>query len=218
MPVRRAATLFFALLAVAVLWQQGFLDIPSGDSGPSPVERKPAQQRTVADTILLGARDEVKKGVRYDASYQVIAYPGGDVPPDRGACTDVVIRAFRDAGFDLQQLIHEDMKEHFSLYPQSYGLVRPDKNIDHRRVRNQMRYFERFGKSLTLEVDGRSGEWQWGDVVYWRFSDGQLHCGIISDRTSRRGIPLVIHNGSVTREEDCLTDWEIIGHYRYPAD
>ena len=96
------------------------------------------EERTVPDLILLGARQEVKNGTRYDASYEVISYPGGDVPSDRGACTDVVIRAFRNAGIDLQQLIHEDMKKNFHLYPQKWGLECPDANIDHRRVPNQV--------------------------------------------------------------------------------
>ncbi|MDW7650691.1 MAG: DUF1287 domain-containing protein [Bacillota bacterium] len=181
------------------------------------MEEKSPQELTTADLILLGARREVKDRVTYDAAYAVISYPGGDVPADRGACTDVVIRALRHAGIDLQERIHEDMKDHFELYPQNWGLGAPDSNIDHRRVPNQMRYFERFGQALTLDVRGHTDQWQWGDIVYWRFPDGRLHCGVISDRKNRKGIPLVIHNGGITREEDCLLRWEIIGHYRYPA-
>lgn len=204
----------------AVLWLLLMLTqaacVSGVPDGPSPVEQIPADELTIPDLILLGAREEVRRGVRYDASYVAIDYPGGDVPRDRGACTDVVVRAFRNAGIDLQQLIHEDMAEHFDLYPQLWGLSGPDPNIDHRRVPNQMTFFERHGTALTLAVEGRLDEWRWGDVVYWRFGDGREHCGIISDRTNRRGIPLVIHNAGVTREEDCLTRWEITGHYRYP--
>jgi uncharacterized protein YijF (DUF1287 family) len=185
---------------------------------PSTVERKPVAKRTSADLILLGARSEVRNRVLYNASYQAIAYPGGDVHPDQGACTDVVVRAFRNAGVDLQQLIHEDMIENFHLYPTNYGLEKPDPNIDHRRVRNQMCFFDRFAQSLTLSVEGQLDQWQWGDVVYWRFPKGRLHCGIISDKTNRNGIPLVIHNGSVTKEVDCLMNWEIIGHYRFATE
>jgi hypothetical protein len=76
---------------------------------PSPVEKIPEEELEAADLILLGARREVKNRTYYDASYAAISYPGGDVSSDRGACTDVVIRAFRNAGIDLQQLIHEDM-------------------------------------------------------------------------------------------------------------
>ena len=183
--------------------------------GESPVERIPENQLTTPDLILLGARNEVINGTSYDASYAVIAYPNGDVSAEVGACTDVVIRALRNAGIDLQQLIHEDMLEDFAIYPQNWGLSDPDPNIDHRRIPNQMKYLDRYGVSLTTEVEGHIEEWQWGDIVYWRFPDGSLHAGIISDLTTRQGIPLVIHNSSVTREENCLERWEIIGHYRY---
>jgi uncharacterized protein YijF (DUF1287 family) len=183
---------------------------------PSPVEAIPVEDRVEADWIVIGAREEVVKGTRYDASYQSISYPGGDVSPDRGACTDVVIRALRRADIDLQQLIHEDMTYNFAVYPQKWGLIRPDPNIDHRRVPNQMTFFQRHGLSLTCEVEGHLDEWQWGDIVYWRFNNGEEHCGVISDRKHRSGRPLVIHNAGIAVEEDCLERWEIIGHFRYP--
>ncbi|MGI5880756.1 MAG: DUF1287 domain-containing protein [Syntrophomonadaceae bacterium] len=213
------------ILAVAFLsgiqyWHSGFFP-PIFDKisrqpsvTPSPVEMIPPEKRTVKDLILLGARQEVYNGTIYDASYQVIAYPQGDVSPERGACTDVIIRAYRNAGIDLQQLIHEDIKQHFSLYPDNWGLSAPDPNIDHRRVPNQMTYMQRHSLELTTEV-ADIDEWQWGDAVYWRFANGDQHCGIISDRTNRRGIPLVIHNAGLAREEDCLQRWQIIGHFRY---
>lgn len=186
--------------------------------GLSPVEKTPPAERTIYDLILLGAREEAKKKTRYDAAYQAISYPEGDVDPERGACTDVIIRALRFAGYDLQLLIHEDMSENFALYPELWGLSGPDPNIDHRRTQNQMLFFERFGEKLTLEVSGADlSQWRHGDFVYWRFPDGQQHTGVISDRTNGRGIPLVIHNSRIAREEDCLLRWEIIGHYRFPA-
>jgi uncharacterized protein YijF (DUF1287 family) len=191
---------------------------PSEFFGESPVEAIPEEERQLPDLILLGARQEVKQGTRYDASYMRIDYPGGDVSSDRGACTDVVIRAFRNAGIDLQQLIHEDMKKDFKSYPHKWGLTKPDTNIDHRRVPNQIQFFKTYGESLTLEVEGHLEDWKWGDVVYWRFSDGRDHCGVISDRTNRKGIPLVIHNAGLAREENSLLRWKIIGHYRYPGD
>lgn len=184
---------------------------------PSPVEEIPEGERTTADLILLGARQEAVNKTSYDAAYATISYPGGDVPPDRGACTDVIVRAFRHAGLDLQQLIHEDMEKNFSLYPQRWGLKCPDSNIDHRRVPNQAFFFTRHGMQLTLEVEGHFDEWQWGDVVCWRFANGRDHCGIISDRTKSDGLPLVIHNAGQAKEEDCLLRWEITGHFRYPA-
>lgn len=184
---------------------------------PSPVENIPPATRGISELILLGAREEVKRKTHYDAAYQAISYPGGDVDPALGACTDVIIRALRAAGFDLQELIHVDMRDNFDLYPQLWGLNGPDPNIDHRRTQNQMFYFERFGEKLTLEVaEADLAQWKHGDFVYWRFPNGQQHTGVISDRTNERGIPLVIHNSSIAREEDCLLRWEIIGHYRFP--
>jgi uncharacterized protein YijF (DUF1287 family) len=144
-------------------------------------------------------------------------YPGGDVDPGRGACTDVVIRAFRNAGIDLQQLIHEDMQSHFELYPQNWGLNEPDSNIDHRRVPNQATFLKRHGQALSLDPVRNPGDWKWGDVVYWRFPNGDEHCGIVSDRVSNNGIPLVIHNAGICTEENALLRWEITGHYRYPT-
>ncbi len=195
-----------------------FRGLFSEESSYSPVEQIPEEELTLPDFILLGARSEVTNGTRYDAAYVSINYPGGDVEPDAGACTDVVVRAYRHAGIDLQQLIHEDMRENFHLYPNNWGLNTPDTNIDHRRVPNQMLFFERFGTALMLQVEGCLPEWQWGDVVYWRFADGREHCGIISDRTGRDGVPLVIHNAGIAREENRLQRWEIIGHFRYPGE
>ncbi|NLB18507.1 MAG: DUF1287 domain-containing protein, partial [Syntrophomonadaceae bacterium] len=184
--------LFLVAIALGLLagWffsdrESGFHQLlPQEHIGPSPVEAIPKDELKTEDLILLGARQEAKQRIRYDASYASIDYPGGDVAPDRGACTDVVIRAFRNAGIDLQQLIHEDMKADFASYPSKWGLNSPDSNIDHRRVPNQIQYFKTHGKSLTLEVEGHLEEWKWGDVVYWRFPDGRDHCGIISDRTT----------------------------------
>jgi len=219
------AAALLAVLSLILVWEihrdaGKLLDLPGiveDRLPPSPVETIPASQRAAADWIVIGAREEVKKGTRYDASYQVISYPGGDVSPDRGACTDVVIRALRWAGLDLQQLIHEDMAENFALYPQNWGLTGPDPNIDHRRVPNQMTFFQRHGLSLTCQVEDHLDEWQWGDIVYWRFDNGEEHCGVISDRKNPSGRPLVIHNAGIAVEEDCLERWEITGHFRYPV-
>lgn len=191
----------------------------SGFGKASPSEKIPPSERSISDCILLGAREEVGKKTRYDASYQAMDYPGGDVDPSRGACTDMIIRALRAAGYDLQELIHEDMCRNFDLYPQLWGLKGPDPNIDHRRTQNQIFFFERFGESLTLEVTERDlHQWRRGDFVYWSFPGGEQHTGVISDLANKEGVPLVIHNNSVAREEDCLLRWEIIGHYRFPGD
>ena len=186
---------------------------------PSPVEKMPVEERNLPDLILLGAREEVKRKTCYDAAYRVLDYPGGDVNPAYGACTDVIVRALRRAGFDLQELIHEDMCDNFALYPQLWGAKGPDPSIDHRRTQNQMFFFERFGEALTLDVaEADLPQWRHGDFVYWRFPGGQQHTGVISDLTNGRGVPLVIHNNSIAREEDCLQRWVIIGHYRFPKE
>lgn len=194
-----------------------FLYSRQADNIPSPVESIPPHQLTVPDLILLGARAEAKQGTLYDASYQLIGYPNGDVDPGRGACTDVVVRAFRNAGLDLQQLIHEDIQSNFQIYPQNWGLKAPDPNIDHRRVPNQVTFLKRYGQTLSLDPVQNPEDWKWGDVVYWRFPNGDEHCGIVSDRVLANGIPLVIHNAGISTEENALLRWEISGHYRYPA-
>ncbi len=169
----------------------------------------------IAAKIVVAARAQI--GTTYDSRYRQIAYPNGDVPPDRGVCTDVVIRALRKAGYDLQRLIHEDMRRHFDVYPQKWGLRQPDRNIDHRRVPNQMCFLKRHGVTLTKDVSARTlTQWQPGDIVCWELPTGQFHIGVVSDALHENGRPLVIHNISICAEEDCLTAWKIIGHFRYP--
>jgi uncharacterized protein YijF (DUF1287 family) len=173
----------------------------------------------IAASIVEGAQAEAQRGVLYDASYRQMAYPGGDVRIDRGACTDVVIRALRHAGYDLQRLIHEDMKRHFDEYPHRYGLHGPDPNIDHRRVPNQITFLRRHGLELPRSTTGpAAATWEPGDLVYWRLPNGVGHCGVLSDARDDQGLPLVIHNLAQARQEDCLTEWEIIEHFRYPVD
>jgi len=186
---------------------------------PPPDPLAPIENpQTPAEKIVNGAKAEARSGVRYDPGYMTMDYPGGDVPTDQGACTDVVIRALRNAGYDLQQLIHEDLRQHFRLYPKKWGLTRPDPNIDHRRVPNQRCFFQRHGLTLTLEVSPKTlAEWQPGDLVYWKLDSGQDHCGVLSNVRNEEGWPWVIHNLSRAQQEDCLTDWEITGHFRYPG-
>jgi uncharacterized protein YijF (DUF1287 family) len=177
-----------------------------------------AQPRTAAEKIVNGAKAEVRRGVRYDARYVSLSYPGGDVPADRGACTDVIVRALRHAGYDLQRLIHEDMRRHFALYPQRYGLRGPDRSIDHRRTPNQTTFLRRHGLTLPTATGGRAAAtWQPGDLVYWDLGNGTGHCGVLSNDRNGRGLPLVIHNLGGARQEDCLARWEITGHFRYPV-
>ncbi len=178
-----------------------------------------AASKSAAALIVEGARKQLAWGTRYDPAYYSIAYPNGDLPKDKGVCTDVVVRALRNAGYDLQKLIHEDMKANFSKYPQNWGLKGPDRNIDHRRTPNQMTFFQRFGNTLTHQTQQSSvSAWQPGDIVFWKLPNGMNHVGILSDRRNRRGLPFVMHNISTTAEEDVLEAWTIIGHYRYPKE
>lgn len=152
----------------------------------------------------------------YTQEYFTIGYPGGDVPAETGACTDVVVRALRAAGVDLQQKVHEDMRANFANYPKKWGLSKPDTNIDHRRVPNLQTYFTRHGKQLPITEDQIN--FQPGDIVSWDLDGkGMTHIGIVSNRRNpQNGRYLIVHNiGSGTRLEDRLFDWKITGHYRY---
>jgi uncharacterized protein YijF (DUF1287 family) len=166
--------------------------------------------------IIESAREQLKITTHYTQDYRVIPYPGGDMPADTGACTDVVIRAFRKAGVDLQREVHEDMAANFSAYPQKWGLNHTDTNIDHRRVPNLQTFFTRKGKAVAFSSDGTN--YQPGDIVTWDLDGkGMTHIGLVSndwnDRTKRY---LIIHNiGGGVAEEDRLFDWKITGHYRY---
>lgn len=166
--------------------------------------------------FLEGARKQIGVTVSYDGAYVVLDYPGGDVPIDRGVCTDVVVRAMRSVGLDLQKAIHEDMKKSFSAYPQQWGLKRPDPNIDHRRVPNLARFFHRQGKSLPVTKEG--SDYLPGDFVTCTVPPNLPHIMIVSNRVaedvSKR--PLVIHNiGHGAREEDRLFEFPLTGHYRW---
>jgi uncharacterized protein len=165
--------------------------------------------------LVDAARRQTLAQVTYDGAYVRIGYPMGDVPSDRGVCTDVVIRAYRAIGIDLQVLVHEDMRANFSRYPRLWGLSRPDTNIDHRRVPNLRRFLERANARVT-DSGGVAGYLP-GDLVTWMLPGNLPHIGFVSDRraagTER---PLVIHNiGAGPKEEDMLLAYPITGHYRY---
>jgi uncharacterized protein len=151
----------------------------------------------------------------YDPAYVAIAYPGGDVPRETGVCTDVAIRAFRKIGIDLQKEVHEDMKRNFAVYPQYWGLSTTDTNIDHRRVPNLMKYFERQGKAIAISQ--RKEDYLPGDVVTWNLGEGLEHIGIVTQfKSAQTGQFMIVHNvGAGARHEDGLFQWTIIGHYRY---
>ena len=161
------------------------------------------------------ARAEVGVTVLYDASYVKLPYPNGDVPMDRGVCTDVVIRALRKVGIDLQKRVHEDIVKNSSAYAQLWGHRAPDSNIDHRRIPNLMTYYKR--ECWDLPITKIVADYRGGDIVVWRLPSGALHTGMVYARDS--GGPLVVHNmGGGAQCEDVLFAWKLIGHYRVPDD
>jgi uncharacterized protein len=172
------------------------------------------QETTCATPLVLAAIAQTSRAGTYDGSYRHIAYPGGDVPADVGVCTDVVIRAYRALGIDLQVKVHEDMRRAFRAYPQLWGLSGPDANIDHRRVPNLQTYFRRAG--AVLSVSSEANEYRAGDLVTWMLPGNLPHIGIVSHRSSQSGTPLVVHNiGRGPQIEDMLFAYPITGHYRY---
>ena len=166
--------------------------------------------------VIAGAKSQVGVTRGYDPAYRRIAYPNGDVPRHTGVCTDVIIRAYRQAGMDLQVLVHQDMKANFAAYPKIWGLRRPDPNIDHRRVPNLATFFTRKGGKLP--VSRRGADYRPGDVVTWRLASGVPHVGLVSDvRVRGTDRYLVVHNiGAGAQIEDVLFAYEVTGHYRWP--
>lgn len=175
---------------------------------------RPSDSREPSRRLIEAARAQIGVTVHYDGRYTQLTYPGGDLPLDRGVCTDVVIRAFRALGIDLQQLVHEDMVGAFVRYPKSWGLSRPDPNIDHRRVPNLVVFFQRKGETRPVGFDVEL--YLPGDLVTWRLPGNLPHIGIISDRRSIAGRPLILHNiGAGAAEDDILFSYPITGHFRF---
>ncbi len=164
-------------------------------------------------SIVQAVRSQIGKTTIYDPAYIGLKYPGGDVPLERGVCTDVIIRTLRQgAGLDLQKLVHEDMKKAFNKYPKIWGLKKTDRNIDHRRVPNLRRFFER--KGWSLGVSNKKGNYLYGDLVTCSVGK-RPHIMIVSDKRAKDGTPLIIHNiGSGTKEENRLFEFPITGHFR----
>ena len=167
--------------------------------------------------LAAAASDRTKHAVTYDGSYHSIPYPNGDVPDNIGVCTDVVIRAYRSLGVDLQVLVHEDMTTAFESYPSKriWGLSRPDTNIDHRRVPNLQTFFERNGEAIPTSSD--PADYQPGELVTWMVSGNLPHIGVVTNQISQRtGRPLIAHNiGRGPELEDMLFKYPITGRYRY---
>ena len=163
-------------------------------------------------SLAAAAARQVGVTTRYDPSYVRLGYPNGDIPLDRGVCADVIVRAFRTIGVDLQVELHKDMKGNFSAYPRNWGLRSPDRNIDHRRVPNLMKYFERKGKRLAPDAS-----YEPGDVVAWQLPNNLYHIGIVAeDRVPRTSRHYMIHNiGAGAQKEDVLFSFKILGRYRW---
>lgn len=158
----------------------------------------------------------IDSSVKYDPAYFVLKYPNGDVPADKGVCTDVIIRAYRKVGIDLQKEVHEDMVKNFSKYPKTWGLKKPDTNIDHRRVPNLAVFFSKFGKVKSTETN--PALYVPGDIVTWILPGNLTHIGIVVNKKSADGKRfLIVHNiGGGQVLEDCLFKYTITGHYQYP--
>lgn len=174
-----------------------------------------AQETDFYKRLSNAAIELTKDKVVYDPGYYTIPYPNGDVPADKGVCTDVIIRAYRKLGIDLQQKIHEDMKANFSKYPKKWGMKSTDKNIDHRRVPNQATFFSRFGS--VKKISDKAEDYIVGDIVTWDLGGGITHIGIVTDRMSAdKKRPLIVHNiGQGQVLQDCLFSYKVTGHYTY---
>ena len=184
----------------------------SADEKPKPAEIA----SPVIRKMLENAHRQTEITKSYDPDYVVLKYPNGDIEPEKGVCTDVVIRSFRAAGVDLQREVHEDMRANFAIYPTKWGLKSPDTNIDHRRVPNLQKFFTRKGKALPI-MD-KAENYKPGDVVSWDLNNkGLTHIGVVSNvwnaNTKRYSI---IHNiGAGAEIEDVLFNWKVTGHFRY---
>lgn len=183
----------------------------------SSVAENIARPTEKTQAFIAAALTQTQDSITYNGAYFKIAYPMGDVPAQYGVCTDVIIRAYRKLGIDLQQLVHEDMRANFSLYPakRNWNQTKTDTNIDHRRVPNLQTFFTRHGKKLA--ASNKPQDYQAGDLVTWMLPGNLPHIGIVTDQRSADGLrPLIVHNiGAGPKLEDMLFDYTISGHYRY---
>lgn len=199
---RRAVLQFGLASLAAALPVAATAETPKPDWSLKPVE---------------AARSQIGVTLLYDPAYVGIAYPGGDVPAERGMCSDVVIRAYRTAfALDLQKLVREDKRANFAAYPKTWGMRRADTNIDHRRVLNLAAYFRRRGAALSVSED--LVDYRPGDLVTQILPGKLPHIAVVSLAMSDevQGRPLMIHNiGEGVREEDTLSAFERTGHFRF---
>ena len=211
----------YSLLLISSLVLFGFSNVPekpvdvNGLLIPRLSGTQPTGENDFANRLSEAALELTKDHVRYDPAYYRIGYPNGDVPADRGVCTDVVIRAYRKLGIDLQKEVHEDMQANFDKYPKIWGLKTTDTNIDHRRVPNLMVFFSRKGELKPKSMNAE--DYLPGDIVCWDLGGGVTHIGIVVNRKSNDGQRyMIVHNiGGGQVLADCLFDYKIIGHYYY---
>jgi hypothetical protein len=164
--------------------------------------------------LMQSLESQTEQTKTYNPAYVSLEYPNGDVPISTGVCADVVVRAMRANHIDLQKEVHLDMSQHFSVYPNRWNLKTTDKNIDHRRVANLMKFFERKQKSISITKN--ENDYIPGDIVAWKLNNGLLHIGMVYNGTNEDRMPLIVHNiGNGTTIADVLFQWEIIGHYRW---
>lgn len=196
----------------------------AGGQQQSPPQQQPRRAVVAAhssgspvlDKLVDAAVERTNHKVRYDPTYFVIDYPGGDVPAEVGVCTDEVIRSYRKLGIDLQKEVHEDMRRNFDIYPRKWGLAKPDTNIDHRRVPNLIVFFSRKGETLPITQNAK--DYNPGDIVTWDLGDSLTHIGIVVGVASEADPErlLIVHNiGAGPQMEDVLFNWKITGHFRY---
>ncbi|MFB9107931.1 DUF1287 domain-containing protein [Flavobacterium gyeonganense] len=173
--------------------------------------------KTFEEKLSEAAISIIDPSIDYDPAYFSITYPNGDVPVNKGVCTDVIIRAYRKLGIDLQKEVHEDMIENFSKYPnlEKWGMTKPDTNIDHRRVPNLEVFFERKGTKLPVSENGK--DYKTGEIVTWIINNKLPHIGIVTNKKSADGKRnLIVHNvGGGQVLEDCLFEYKIVGHFKY---
>lgn len=159
----------------------------------------------------------IDPSIAYDPTYYKLTYPNGDIPSNKGVCTDVIIRSYRKLGIDLQKKVHEDMVKNFSIYPKKWGLKKPDTNIDHRRVPNLEVFFTRSGKKLKISQN--KNDYKTGEIITWMINNKLPHIGIITHKKSSNGNPLIVHNvGGGQVLEDCLFNYAIVGHFKYTGN
>lgn len=182
-----------------------------------PSIEKLTNPKNIQEKLSNAALSIIDPEVVYTPDYVGIKYPNGDVPAKTGVCTDVIIRAYRKLGIDLQKEVHEDMKTHFESYPnlKKWGLKTTDTNIDHRRVPNLEVFFTRKGKKT--KVTNNANDYKTGEIVTWMIGDKLPHIGIITHIKSKDGKrPMIVHNvGNGQVLEDCLFNYTIVGHFSY---